>query len=78
MQVSYLLFSINSFQSLENEAVRGQVLKLVSLPLWHALSKGRLMVRHMLVQKDVCTMPVIRLWVHIITNYHCHHQHWTW
>ncbi len=29
-------------QSLESELVRGQVLRLVSLPLWHALSRGRL------------------------------------
>lgn len=29
-------------QSLEDEAVRAQVLRLVSLPLWHALSRGRL------------------------------------
>lgn len=31
-----------SSQSLEDEAVRAQVLRLVSLPLWHALSRGRL------------------------------------
>ena len=41
-RVSYLLFAIHAFQSLENEAVRGQALKLVSLPTWHALSRGRL------------------------------------
>ena len=29
-------------QSLEDEAVRAQVLRLVSLPLWHTLSRGRL------------------------------------
>lgn len=29
-------------QSLEDELVRAQVLRLVSLPLWHALSRGRL------------------------------------
>ena len=29
-------------QSLEDEAVRAQALRLVSLPLWHALSRGRL------------------------------------
>jgi intron-binding protein aquarius len=43
-KVAYLLFAINAFQSLENEGVRGQVLRLVSLPLWHALSRGRLQV----------------------------------
>ena len=41
-RVSYLLFAIHAFQSLENEAVRGQALQLVSLPTWHALSRGRL------------------------------------
>lgn len=39
---AYLVFTINIFQSLEDEMVRGQVLKLVSLPLWQALSPGRL------------------------------------
>ena len=43
-RVTYLLFAIHAFQSLENEAVRRQVLRLVSLPLWHALSRGRLQV----------------------------------
>ena len=43
-RVTYLLFIIHAFQSLEQEAVRVQVLKLVSLPLWHALSRGRLQV----------------------------------
>ncbi|KAL3158109.1 hypothetical protein ABBQ32_011710 [Trebouxia sp. C0010 RCD-2024] len=41
-KVAYLMFAINAFQSLENSAVRARVLKLASLPLWHALSKGRL------------------------------------
>ena len=39
------MFAINAMQSLENEAVRAQVLKLVNLQLWHALSPGRLKVR---------------------------------
>lgn len=39
---AYLSFLLNAFRSLENEMVRGQVLKLVSLPLWHSLSRGRL------------------------------------
>lgn len=43
-RVTYLVFAIHAFQSLENEAVRRQVLRLVSLPLWHALSRGRLQV----------------------------------
>ena len=41
-RVAYLQFTINVFQSLENEVVRGLALRLVSLPLWHALSRGRL------------------------------------
>lgn len=41
-KVSYLMFAINAFQSLENSAVRARMLKLASLPLWHALSQGRL------------------------------------
>lgn len=38
----YLNFLSNAFQSLENELVRGRVLRLVGLPMWHALSRGRL------------------------------------
>lgn len=41
-RTSYLRFSIHAFQSLEDEMTRTQVLRLVSLPLWHALSPGRL------------------------------------
>ena len=41
----FLVFTINVFQSLENEIVRSVALPLVSLPLWHALSPGRLQVR---------------------------------
>ncbi len=44
-RVTYLLFFIHAFQSLEQEAVRAQALKLVSLPLWYSLSWGRLQVR---------------------------------
>lgn len=43
-RVTYMLFIIHCFQSLEQEAVRKQALQLVSLPLWHALSRGRLQV----------------------------------
>lgn len=43
-RVTYLLFFIHAFQSLEQEAVRTQALKLVSLPLWYSLSRGRLQV----------------------------------
>ncbi|KAG2449906.1 hypothetical protein HYH02_000012 [Chlamydomonas schloesseri] len=41
-RTAYVLFMIRSFQSLEDEMVRAQVLRVVSLPLWHALSPGRL------------------------------------
>jgi intron-binding protein aquarius len=41
-RLAYLNFVSNSFQSLENELVRGRVLRLVGLPMWHALSRGRL------------------------------------
>lgn len=39
--VTYLLFIIHAFQSLENTLVWGQVKALVWLPLWMALSPGR-------------------------------------
>ncbi|GFR52138.1 hypothetical protein Agub_g14653, partial [Astrephomene gubernaculifera] len=41
-RTAYVLFMIRAFQSLEDEMVRGQVLRVVSLPLWHSLSPGRL------------------------------------
>jgi intron-binding protein aquarius len=44
-RTSYLVFMINLFQSLENETIRAVALPLVSLPLWHALSPGRLQAR---------------------------------
>ena len=40
--ISLLEFLDNAFQSLENEAVRKEVLRLVGLPLWNALSQRRL------------------------------------
>ena len=40
--MAYISFFASAFQSLENEMVRGRVLRLVSLPIWHALSRGRL------------------------------------
>lgn len=43
-KLTYLLYTIHCFQSLENEMVRTQVLRLVSLPIWHNLSPGRLQV----------------------------------
>ena len=45
-RVTYILFFIHAFQSLEQEAVRKQALRLVSLPLWYSLSRGRLQVAH--------------------------------
>ena len=44
-RLTYLLFCIHALQSLETPVVWAQVRKLVSLPLWHALSPGRLQVR---------------------------------
>lgn len=41
-RTGYVLFFVNLFQSLENEVVRAIGLPLVSLPLWSALSPGRL------------------------------------
>ena len=43
-RLTYLLFCIHALQSLETAVVWGQVRKLVSLPLWHALSPARLQV----------------------------------
>ena len=43
-RLTYLLFCIHALQSLENSVVWGQVRKLVSLSLWHALSPPRLQV----------------------------------
>ena len=40
-RVSFLVFFIHAFQSLEHDAVSKQVLRLVQLPLWHSLSPGR-------------------------------------
>ena len=37
-----LVFFIHAFQSLENDAISKQVLRLVQLSSWHALSPGRL------------------------------------
>ena len=48
-RVSFLVFFIHAFQSLENEAISKQVLKLVQLSMWHSLSPGRLEVKLLLV-----------------------------
>lgn len=41
-RLAFLVFLINAFQSLEQADVRAQVLRLVSLPLWHNLTPGAL------------------------------------
>lgn len=41
-RITFLNFVSNAFQSLEDTMVCGEVLRLVGLPLWHALSPGRL------------------------------------
>ena len=43
-RTNYVMFLTYCFQSLESEKIRSVVLKLVSLPLWHHLSAGRLQV----------------------------------
>ena len=72
-KVSYLI-AINAFQSLENSAVRARVLKLASLPLWHALSEGRLQVSLHITDLSVlmcmslrccCTVLSISVLLHI-------------
>lgn len=55
-KTNYLIFLIHSFQSLEDEIVRGTVLKLVHLQLWHSLSSGRF-------QMELCLHPqLIKKW----------------
>lgn len=43
-RASFLHFLIHAFQSLENDTISKQILRLVQLPLWHSLSPGRLQV----------------------------------
>ena len=59
-RVTYILFFIHAFQSLEQEAVRKQALKLVSLPLWYSLSRGRLQVAHPFTALRLCALRVTR------------------
>ncbi|XP_047322959.1 RNA helicase aquarius [Impatiens glandulifera] len=40
-KTNYLLFMINAFQSLEDEIVSQNILRLASLQCWHSLSYGR-------------------------------------
>jgi len=51
-RAALLGYLIHVFQSLENETVRGAALPLVSLPLWHALSPGRL-------QLELASLPQV-------------------
>ena len=66
-KIAYLMFAINAFQSLENSAVRARVLKLASLPLWHALSKGRLQVgvAHSALQCCHITLTIVCTDLHL-------------
>jgi intron-binding protein aquarius len=43
-KTNYLLFMINAFQSLEDEVVSKQILKLANLYCWHSLSYGRFLI----------------------------------
>jgi hypothetical protein len=38
----YIQFMINVFQSLSDELIRAACIRLISLPLWHCLSAGKL------------------------------------
>ncbi|ERM94180.1 intron-binding protein aquarius [Amborella trichopoda] len=59
-KTNYLLFMINSFQSLEDEMVRETVLKLVNLQLWCGLSFGRF-------QMELCLHPhLLKKWKRMV------------
>ena len=52
----YVAFLVNCFQSLENEMLRRECLRIVSLPLWHALNPTRL-------QRELDQQPKLaRVW----------------
>ncbi len=58
-RASYTLFLINCFQSLEQRSVRQAALRLLSLPLWEALSPGRR-------QLELTAFPQLRRhWQHL-------------
>jgi len=60
--VAYTYFLINCFQSLEHSVVRSSVLRLVSLPIWTALSPGRLRL-------ELQTYPQLkRHWTHFLAQ----------
>ncbi|PSS26492.1 Intron-binding protein like [Actinidia chinensis var. chinensis] len=55
-KTNYLLFMINAFQSLEDEIVSKNILRLASLQCWHSLSYGRF-------QMELClNRDIIKKW----------------
>lgn len=63
-RVSFLVFFIHAFQSLENEAISRQVLRLVQLPLWHSLSAGRLQVSPFALPFPAHPFPHFNIYCH--------------
>ncbi|KAL6989725.1 hypothetical protein U1Q18_015476 [Sarracenia purpurea var. burkii] len=58
-KTNYLLFMINAFQSLEDEIVSENILRLASLQCWHSLSYGRF-------QMELClNRDLIKKWKRI-------------
>ena len=51
-RTAILVFFIHAFQSLENDPVSKQVLRLVQLSSWHSLSPGRLQVSSLTPTED--------------------------
>ncbi|KAF5733623.1 intron-binding protein aquarius [Tripterygium wilfordii] len=59
-KTNYMVFTINAFQSLEDEIVSDTVLRLASLQSWHSLSFGRF-------QTELCLNPdLIKKWKRIV------------
>ncbi|KAH9709891.1 P-loop containing nucleoside triphosphate hydrolases superfamily protein [Citrus sinensis] len=59
-KTNYLVFMINTFQSLEDEIVSKTVLRLASLQSWHSLSYGRF-------QMELCLNPdLIKKWKRMV------------
>ena len=55
-RIIYVTFLVNCFQSLEDEMLRKECLRIVSLPLWHALNPTRL-------QRELDAQPKLaRVW----------------
>ncbi|CAI9102844.1 OLC1v1001193C1 [Oldenlandia corymbosa var. corymbosa] len=58
-KTNYLLFMINSFQSLEDKIVRQNILRVAGMQCWHSLSYGRLQI-------ELCLNPsLIKKWKNI-------------